>query len=131
MDLTDQAGRLDDKAVNVHLAIRLYRVAKMFPPGDREYLSPQQLGRKPRPDLSEEVRRSWDAISCWDSEEGARKIGLQFPNAGSLIVRYDIPVESQNLQWEQTIEPGHYDLRGDMDELKRYLAADWSAVLPE
>jgi hypothetical protein len=30
--------------------------------------------------------------------------------------------------WEQTIEAGHYDLRGDMEELKRYLAADFEPV---
>jgi len=49
-----------------------------------------------------------------------------FSRAGTLIVRYDIPAGSK-VRWEQTIEPGHYDLRGDKEELKRYLAPDFLA----
>jgi hypothetical protein len=114
--------------VSDEIAIRLYRVAKTFPPADGEYLSPEQQGRKLRPGLTDEQRRSWDALSCWDSADGARKIGRLFPRSGSLIVRYDIPATCRHLTWEQTIEPGHYDLRGDMEELKRYLAADFEPV---
>jgi hypothetical protein len=103
-----------------------YRVAKEYPPADAEYLTPQAQGRKLRPDLPEEIKRSWDALSVWDSEDGARRVGRRFPKAGKLIVRYDIP-EGSGLRWEQTIEPGHFDLRGDPEELKRYLASDFLA----
>ncbi len=101
-----------------------YRVAKKYPPDDTEYLTPQELGRKQRPGLTEEQKRSCDAMSSWDSEAGARRIGQMFPKSGTLIVRYDIP-EGSGIQWEQTIEPGHYDLRGDKEELKRYLSPDF------
>jgi len=117
--------------VEVRIAIRLFRVAKQFPPAHAEYLSPQEQGRKQRPGLSDEQKRSWDALSCWDTEEGARKLGQAFPKVGSLIVRFDIP-EGAGVRWEQTIEPGHYDLRDDKEELKRYLALDFVVqVVPE
>lgn len=103
-----------------------YRVAKNNPPEDAEYQTPQDQGRKQPAGLSEEARRSWDALSCWDSEEGARRIGLQFPKSGHLIVRYDVP-EGAGILWEQTIEPGHFDLRGDKEELKSYLSPDFQA----
>lgn len=42
---------------------------------------------------------------------------------GKFIVRYDIPAGSGiSATATPNITPGHYDLRGDMDELKRYLA---------
>lgn len=105
----------------------LYRVAKEYPPGDAEYLTLQEQGRKQRAGLSEEQKRSWDALSAWDSVEGARRIGCMFPKAGQFIVRYDIP-EGSGVTWEQTVEPGHYDLRGDKEELKRYLSPDFEEV---
>ena len=49
-----------------------YRVAKEYPPADAEYLTPQAQGRKVRPDLPEEIKRSWYALSGWDSEDEAR-----------------------------------------------------------
>jgi len=102
----------------------LFRVAKAFPPGDDEYLSPQDKGRKQPASLTTEQRRSWDALSFWDSEAGARRVGQDFPKAGAFIVRYDIP-ENSGIRYEQTLEPGHYDLRGDKDELERCLVPDF------
>lgn len=103
-----------------------FRVAKECPPNDAAYLTPQDQGRKQPPGLTDEQKRSWDALSAWDSEEGARKIGRQYPKTGTLIVRYDIP-DGVGVRWEQTIEPGHYDLRGDKEEMKRYLSPDFLA----
>ena len=44
-----------------------------------------------------------------------------FTHLGNMIVRYDIP-DGSGITWEQSGEPGHYDLRGDAEELKHYLA---------
>lgn len=38
----------------------------------------------------------------------------------AIIVRYDIP-EAAAITWEPSGEAGHYDLRGDKEELKRSL----------
>ena len=97
-----------------------YRIAKSYPPGDEEYLSLQERKGDPPADASAEVKRSWSALSAFDSEEGARRVAKKRPRLGSLIVRYDIP-DGAGITWEKTLGPGHYDLRGDKDELKRYL----------
>jgi hypothetical protein len=104
----------------------LYRIVRAFPPRDEEYLTPRELGRKPKANSSDEDRRSLDALSSWDTEEGARRIAQQFPKLGRLIVRYDIP-DTARITAEQTIVVDHFDLHGDMEELKRYLAPDFVA----
>lgn len=103
-----------------------YRVAKARHPSDEEYLSPKELGRKPKKNATAEELWSQDALSSWDTEEGARNIGRMFPKAGHLIVRYDIP-DGAGVTYEQTLEEGHYDLRGEKEELKGYLALDFMA----
>jgi len=98
-----------------------YRVAKRFPPGDREYETRQERQGDPPADLPDEVKRSWDALSMFDSEEGARRAAERWPHLGRRIVRYDIP-EGAGIAWEQSGLPGHYDVRGDKEVLKRCLA---------
>ena len=99
-----------------------YRVAMTYPPTDDEYLTMQETRGDPRPDLPEEVKRSWDALSAWDSEAGARAIAIKRRGRfGALIVRYDFP-DDAGIQWEKTLGPGHYDLRGDREKLKQYLS---------
>jgi hypothetical protein len=98
-----------------------YRVSKRYPPDERSYLTPRDKLGDPPADASEEKMRSWDALSAFDTEEGARRQARMFTLLGNLIVRYDIPDES-GITWEQSGEPGHFDLRGDAEELKRYLA---------
>lgn len=97
-----------------------YRVAKRNPPADREYLTPFDKLGPPAADDPEEKRRSWDALSAFDSEEGARRQAIQYTHLGRRIARYDIP-PGTGITWEQTGDEGHYDLRGDKDELKTYL----------
>ena len=103
-----------------------YRAAKHYPPTDRAYRTPQDKGKAPPPTLTEEQRRSWDALSAWDSEEGARRAARQAAARGNelgrLIVRYDVPEEGSGITWEPSIEEGHYDLRGELTALKRYLS---------
>lgn len=53
----------------------------------------------PPADASEEKKRSWDALSAFDSEEGARRQAKQYTHLGKFIVRYDIP-EGAGIAWE-------------------------------
>lgn len=98
-----------------------YRVSKRYPPDDRSYLTPRDKLGDPPANASEETKRSWDPLSAFDTEDGARRQAKMFTHLGNLIVRYDIP-DGSGITWEQSGEPGHYDLRGDAEELKRYLA---------
>jgi hypothetical protein len=98
-----------------------YRVSKRYPPDDRSYLTPRDKLGEPPEDASDEKKRSWDALSAFDTEEGARRQAKMFTHLGNRIVRYDIP-EDSGIWWEQSGEQGHYDLRGNIEELKNYLA---------
>jgi hypothetical protein len=100
-----------------------YRVSKRYPPDERSYLTAKDKLGEPPEDASEEKKRSWDALSAFDTEEGARRQAKMFTHLGSLIVRYDIP-DGSGIRWEQLGESGHFDLRGDAEELKSYLADD-------
>jgi hypothetical protein len=98
-----------------------YRVAKSYPPTEDDYRTRKDRQGDPPAHVPEAVRRSWDALSAFDSEEGARRQARRFPRLGRFIVRYDIP-PGAGVSFEQTLGPGHYDLRGDKFELHRYLA---------
>lgn len=105
--------------------VSFFRAAKHYPPTDRAYRTPQDKGKKPPAGLSDEKRRSWDALTGWATAEGARRAALQAREGGTdlgeIIVRYDVP-EGAGITWEQCLEPGHYDLRGDLKALKLYLS---------
>ena len=97
-----------------------YRVTKENPPGDRDYRTRFEFKGEPPDDLPQEVRESWYAFTAYDTVEGARNQALQVRGLGKYIFRYDIP-EGSNLRWKQTLGPGHYDIWGDKEELKRCL----------
>ena len=99
---------------------RLYRAAERYPPADREYRTPKVKGRQLPPDASDEMRRSWDALSAWDSVEAAVAVARGSVSA-RYVVGYDIP-EDCGVTYEPSGEPGHFDIRGDMVELKRSLS---------
>jgi hypothetical protein len=99
---------------------RLYRAAERYPPADREYRTPESKGRQLPPDAPEEMRRSWDALSAWDTIEAAMAVALGSVSA-RYVVGFDIPDDGR-VTYEPSGEPGHFDLRGDMEELKRYLS---------
>jgi hypothetical protein len=116
------------------IAISLYRIAKTYPPGDAEVLTAQERYGAPGEHIPEDVRRTWDALSAYDSEERAvKKIEVARSAKrrgrwlGDLVVRYDIP-EGSGIRFNPSLGPGHYDIRGDVEELKRYLAADYAVV---
>ncbi|MGH2532899.1 MAG: hypothetical protein ACRDJW_11430 [Thermomicrobiales bacterium] len=84
-------------------------------------MSRQERQGDPPADATEEERRSWDALSFFDTEEGARQMALQIPALGKFIARYDFPADA-GVVWEQTIAPGHFDIRGDQEIIKRCLS---------
>lgn len=122
----EQGGNGHGRTVETTGPLTLYRVAKECPPSTDELRSPEEAKRKQPVTLSDEDRASWDALSLWDTEEGARRIGRKYPKAGELIVRFDIP-EGSGLRCVPHGPPGHVDLRGDKAELLRYLASDFLA----
>lgn len=105
---------------------RLYRAAERYPPANREYRSSAAKGRQPPPDASEELLRSWDALSAWDTPEAALRVARGSVSA-RYVVCFEIP-DDCGVIYEQSGEPGHFDIRGDMEELKGYLTADTIAV---
>ena len=101
---------------------RLYRAAERHPPYDREY-RPPALRNRPLPEnATDGQRRSWDALSAWDTPEGAINASRTMRSA-SCIVCYDIP-ENCGVVYEPSGDPGHFDIRGDYEELKRYVSPD-------
>lgn len=97
-----------------------YRVTKDNPPTDRDYVTRFERLGEPPADLPREVRESWSAHSAYDTIAGAREQALQVRGIGKYIFRYDIPVGT-GLRWKQTLGPGHFDIWGDKEELKRCL----------
>jgi hypothetical protein len=105
------------------LAVRsLYRGVKTNPPTDRDYVTIKERKGEPPAGLPEEERRSWDALSFYDTEDGVREKARQIPGVGRFIARYDFPPDA-GVTWEQTLEPGHYDVRGDKEAIKRCLTS--------
>jgi hypothetical protein len=106
---------------------RLYRAAERYPPADREYRTSADRGRVLPSDASEEQRRSWDALSAWETEEAAMAVACGSMSA-RFVVSFDIPEvcfgaqDACRITCEPSGEPGHFDIRGDMEELKRYLS---------
>ena len=98
-----------------------FRVAKYVPPIAEDYRTQRDFRGEPDPNLTEEEQWSWDAYSAFDTEEGARRQGRRIRRLGTHIVRYDIP-DGSGIEVRQTFRVGHFDRRGDTDELHRYLA---------
>lgn len=97
-----------------------YRACKSNPPTDKDYVLLVERKGTPPPDLPEEVRQSYHAFSAYDTIAGLKAQIRQIRGMGRHIFRYDIP-EDAGIQYKQTLYPGHYDLTGDKEELKKYL----------
>ncbi len=98
-------------------AMTLYRVVKTSPPTEADYETHQdRLGKVPSKH-PEHVKRSWDALSSFDSLDGALRLARAVPKLGDYIAQFDIP-EGIGVTWEQSGEEGHYDLRGDKAALR-------------
>ena len=106
-----------------------YRIATSFPPPDQDYRSASERrgGAPPPKSLPPDLHRSWyEGLSAYDTLDGAVRQAIDSRGRlGMLIVRYDVP-EGSGITWQQgRRDPHHYDLYGERDELKRYLAADF------
>lgn len=97
-----------------------YRIVRSDPPGDRDLQTHQDRRGDPPAEFPEDVKRSWDALSVFNTLEGARRAGEQAPHLGKFIARFDIP-EGVGVTLEQTGEESHYDLRGDKEILMNCL----------
>jgi hypothetical protein len=71
-------------------ASRVDRVAKRYPSGEREYLNPKQQGRKQRPGLTDEQRRSWDACIMLGLGRRSEEDWAAVPKSRSLIVHFGL-----------------------------------------
>lgn len=89
----------------------LFRITWTDPPTVRDMLSQAALGKQPREDDPETLRR-WRGISLFDSAERARSVGKRFPwNGNAFIATLTIP--AGRFLIEQTGRRGHYTLWGD------------------
>lgn len=77
-------------------------------------------GRQLPDDAPEAMRKSWDGLSAWDTPEAAVAASRDMLSA-HCIVWYDIPRDC-GATYEPSGPPGHFDIRGDLDELKQYLS---------
>ena len=50
-----------------------YRATKRYPPTDKDYVTRQERLGNPPEDIPQEVRKSWDALSFFDSEEALER----------------------------------------------------------
>lgn len=95
----------------------LYRVVKSNPPNEEDFLTHQdRLGKVPSKH-PEHVKRSWNALSAFDTPEGAVRLAEEVSKLGDYIARFDIP-EGIGVTWEPSGEQGHFDLRGDKVALR-------------
>jgi hypothetical protein len=98
------------------------------PPSDDAYLTPRELGRKPRAGATEQDLRRLDGRSAFDDLQEAINIGRTFPKMGRYVVRYDVP-EGCGVTWEPTGDnPHHFDLCGDKEAHKRCLTDEWHEI---
>jgi hypothetical protein len=104
---------------------RLYRVVQSNPPTLDDFTSNEDRGREltnPTP----ERRRLWRGLSCYDSEERARKKATQVPLLGNFIATLEIP-SNISVQSEQTTSStGHHTIWGDPD----FIASCVTKVVP-
>lgn len=100
----------------------LYRAVRTNPPTDRDYVTLQERKGNPPADLPDEQRRSWDALSFYDTADGVRRMAAEIRGPWKFVARYEIPLDVTDLSWEESIEPGHYDVRGNTETLKRCLS---------
>ncbi|MGH2616744.1 MAG: hypothetical protein ACRDJC_16035 [Thermomicrobiales bacterium] len=97
-----------------------YRATKRYPPTNKDYITRQERLGDPPEDEDEEVRKSWDALSFFDSVEALEQQIREIPAIGRHMCRYRIP-ENAGITWEASGNPGHFDLRGDKEVLKECL----------
>lgn len=105
--------------------ITVYRSAKTFPPGEREYVpAADQPGRVIRGNAR--AKRASRGLSVFTTAQAVRKTMRRFPELGQYIVRYHIPRGTDLTLTHLLGEPEHLTLEGSgMLELAGFLDASW------
>ena len=99
-----------------------YRIVKTDPPTEEDIASHAAPGRTPPVAFRDdpEKLRSWERVSLFDTEAGARTIARATRGRlGHFIAELHIPnVESKRFMWERTgATPGHYDMSASPADL--------------
>lgn len=100
-----------------------YRALKKNPPTDRDFMTPREQRGEPPETLTPEQRRSWESLTFYDTKEGVRRQAASVPGIGKHVARFELP-EDAGIAWEETLHPGHFDVRGDREVIKRALTED-------
>jgi hypothetical protein len=91
----------------------LYRLVQTDPPTIRDFLSNEELGRRPRRRLSGRDRERWRGVSHYDSVAAATVTGRASPWHGPYIAAVRIPAGGP-VRVEQTgRDPSHYPVWAD------------------
>jgi hypothetical protein len=88
-----------------------WRIVRTDPPTERDFMSNDALGRRPR-DRDPETLRLWSGISVHATAREARRTAAAFPMLGSFVARVRVRDDDPILV-EKTLGPGHYTLWGD------------------
>jgi hypothetical protein len=104
---------------------------KSNPSTEEDFMSHQSLGRVPPQAIQQdpERRRSWDRVSVFDTEGGARRVARasRGMRLGRYIAELLIPTDhGDEFALEKTGSHGHYDI----DARPRALLACVSRVIP-
>jgi hypothetical protein len=108
-----------------------YWFARSFPPGSDEYRTKREKSGEPPSSASDEVKRSYEAPSAFDSEENTRLKHQDLSSKGqqalgTRIDRSHVP-EGAGLTWEGSFGAGHYSLFGNLEDLAKFLDLQYVA----
>jgi hypothetical protein len=104
------------------VAQTFYRIVKGDPPKLEDFMSFQELGRRPRDPNDPEVRRRWDKVSVWGEARRAHQWARLHPRLGGYIARLDLP-DTSTIAVEASGPTGHYSLTATAAELRQYVTS--------
>lgn len=94
-----------------------FRIVHTNPPGWLDFASHRVKKGTPRADLPAELRRIWDGVSVYDTEERARRLAKRRRYLGRFIAEVQI-IDGGPIRYEKTTDdPHHYTLWADPDEI--------------
>jgi hypothetical protein len=88
-----------------------WRIVRTDPPTERDFMSNDALGRRPR-DRDPETLRLWSGISVYATARQAKRTAVAFPMIGSFLARVRVR-DGDPIRVEKTLGPNHYTLWGD------------------
>ena len=104
------------------MALTFYRIVKSNPPTLRDFMSLEELGKRPRNPNDPEVLRRWDKVSVWGEEKRAQQWARERPQLGAYIARLDLP-DSSAMAAEPSGPTGHYSLAATAVELWQHITS--------